>query len=460
MSRTNTRPETLRTHEGAVASRINAEMQLRRSVMACMLFEGEFYEDGETIAKRIESLVSQVSDDKVAQIAIDAREKSKLRHVPLLLVRMLAKKGSKLTADTLERVIQRADELAEFVALYWKEGKQPLSAQVKKGLAKAFNKFSAYALAKYNRDNAIKLRDVLFLVHAKPKDDEQAAVWKKLVDGTLESPDTWEVSLSAGKDKKETWLRLMAENKLGALALLRNLRNMKESNVPEIEIRKALASANVEKVLPFRFITAAKYAPGLEDALETLMFKCLEQTEKLSGSTLLVIDTSGSMHSALSSKSELNRLSAAGALGALAREICETPVVYVTAGNDGLMQHATKRIPARRGFGLIDYITGGEVQRDIGGGGIFLAQCLDFIDKDQGGRKFDRVIIFTDEQDCDRKLNPDTAKLLGERNYMVNIASAKNGIGYRRWHHVDGFSESILDYIIQFEASEKQRLAN
>jgi hypothetical protein len=87
-------------------------------------------------------------------------------------------------------------------------------------------KFDEYSLAKYNRDNAVKLRDVLFLCHAKPKDKEQEALWKKLVEGTLETPDTWEVALSGGNEKKETWERLMQEKKLGGLAFIRNLRNM------------------------------------------------------------------------------------------------------------------------------------------------------------------------------------------------------------------------------------------
>lgn len=50
-----------------------------------------------------------------------------------------------LVAETLSRVIQCADELSEFVAIYWAGGRQPLSAYVKKGLAAAFCKFDEYA---------------------------------------------------------------------------------------------------------------------------------------------------------------------------------------------------------------------------------------------------------------------------------------------------------------------------
>src|SRR5258708_4950062 len=238
-----------RTHEGAPARHISAEQELRRSVLACMLWEDQFYEDGVAIAGRIRELVAKVGAEQVAALAVEAREKMKLRHAPLLLVREMArlKTHRHLVAETLTRIIQRADELSEFVALYWAEGKQPLSAQVKKGLAAAFNRFDEYALAKYNRASPVKLRDVLFLCHAKPLDAAQAGLWKRLVEDQLAAPHTWEVALSAGADRRQAWQRLLGENKLGALALLRNLRNMAEARVPEQAIRDGLARMSKER---------------------------------------------------------------------------------------------------------------------------------------------------------------------------------------------------------------------
>src|SRR5690348_6034933 len=223
----------LRTHEGAPARHLSPELQLRRSVLACMLWESQFYEDGVEIAGRIRELVPKVEASKVAALAVEARAKMKLRHAPLLLVREMArhKTHRHLVSDTLATVIQRADELAEFIAIYWKDGRVPMSGQVKKGLEAAFPKFDEYQLAKYNRGGPIKLRDVLFLSHANPRNAAQAGVWKKLIWGRLATPDTWEVALSSGGDNREAWERLLAENKLGALALLRNLRNMKEAGV-------------------------------------------------------------------------------------------------------------------------------------------------------------------------------------------------------------------------------------
>lgn len=461
MARTNlaTKHEKIYTAEGATAQRINPEQQLRRLVLAHMLWEDQFYVDGETAADQIREAVKNVDAETVAGIAIEARERQKLRHVPLFLCREMAALPThrKVVADTLARVIQRPDELAEYVSLYdpaylkRESGeRQSLSAQSKRGLARAFTKFDAYGLAKYDRDNGVKLRDVLFLCHAKPKDQEQAAIWKQLIDGTLAAPDTWEVSLSAGKDKKETFERLIAEKKLGGLALLRNLRNMQDAGVERSVIAGALQSANLSRVLPFRFVSAARAVPKLEDLIEQAMYRALENYPRLKGKTVFVVDVSGSMFSAgnVSKRSDITRVDAACAVAALARELCDEVAVYATAGNDRTRVHATSIVPSRRGFALIDAIEK-DMAVKLGGGGIFLVQCLDYIYERE--KTADRVIVITDEQDCDQKLTPATANAFGKRNYLINIATERNGVGYGKFTHIDGWSEAVLDFIRESE---------
>jgi hypothetical protein len=143
MSRLNLRARMARllTHEGAPAARdLTIEQQLRRSVSSCLLWEREFYEDGEAIADRIAALAEKAAPTMVAALAVEARSNMHLRHAPLLLLTVLAKtgSGSRLVSETIERTVQRADELAEFLAIYWRNGKTPLSSQVKKGLAARF----------------------------------------------------------------------------------------------------------------------------------------------------------------------------------------------------------------------------------------------------------------------------------------------------------------------------------
>jgi len=424
--------ERLRTHEGAPARNISAEAQLRRAVLACLLWEDQFYEDSVAIAGRIRELVPKVAAEKVAALAIEAREKMKLRHAPLLLVREMARliTHRKLVAETLERVIQRADELSEFVAIYWADGRAPLSGQVKKGLAAAFPKFDEYALAKYNRDAPVKLRDVLFLSHAKPLNEAQAELWKRLIEGTLATPDTWEVALSSGADKRESWERLLAGRKLGALALLRNLRNMKDAEVDPKLVLDALEAMKTDRVLPFRFIAAARYAPQWEATLEGAMLKCVASQAQIKGKTALLVDVSGSMTAPLSQRSEMLRSDAAFGLAILLREICEEVAIY--SFSDEL-----KRVPARRGFALRDAIDASQAH-----GGTFLGRALDAVDE-----RYDRVIVITDEQSHDRVAAPKA------RGYVINVGSYKNGVGYGPWTHIDGWSESVVEYVREVEST-------
>jgi 60 kDa SS-A/Ro ribonucleoprotein len=424
-----------RTHEGVPARHIPPEQQLRRSVLACLLWENQFYEDGVEIAGRIAELVPKVAADKVAALAIEAREQMKLRHVPLLLVREMArhKTHRAFVADTLARVIQRADELAEFVAIYWKDGRVPLSNQVKKGLAAAFPKFDEYQLAKYDRGGPIKLRDVLFMSHAKPRDEAQAAVWKKLIWGRLTVPDTWEVALSSGADKREAWERLLRENKLGALALLRNLRNMRDAGVGDELVLSALRSIKTERVLPFRFLAAARHAPQWEEALEQAMLKSLAAQEKLPGKTILLVDVSGSMTAPLSRRSEMLRTDAAYGLAVLLREVGEK--VGVFSFSDRLVE-----VPSRSGFALRDSIDISQPHN-----GTYLGNAVEQLNEKQA---YDRLIVITDEQAHDTVPNPKSA------GYVINVASFKNGVGYGKWTHIDGWSESVIEYIRTLELSQ------
>ena len=421
-----------RTHEGAAARHISSELQLRRSVLACLLWESQFYEDGVEIAGRIAELVPKVAVEKVAALAVEAREQMKLRHASLLLVREMARQKTHRApvSETLARVIQRADELAEFVAIYWKDGRVPLSGQVKKGLAAAFPKFDEYQLAKYDRGGPIKLRDVLFLCHAKPRDEDQAAVWKRLIWGRLTTPDTWEVALSSGANKGEAWERLLREQKLGALALLRNLRNMHEAGVDESLVLNALREMSAARVLPFRYLAAARYAPQWEEALQQAMLKSVAVSEKLSGKTIVLVDVSGSMTAPLSRRSEMQRTDAAYGLAVLLREIGGKVAVF--SFSDNLVE-----VPARRGFALRDAIDVSQRHN-----GTYLGKAVEELNRKE---KYDRLIVITDEQ------AHDTVPAPNGKGYVINVASYKNGVGYGKWTHIDGWSESVIEYIRALE---------
>lgn len=427
--------EKLFTEEGGKAVSVCNFAKLKRAVLSTLLFEDNAYEDGQSITDRIKELIPTIEPEKVAALAIQARSEFKLRSIPLFLARELARheKSRHVVANTLNEIIQRPDELGEFVSLYNLEKKQPLAKQVKLGLARAFTKFDEYALQKFNGGKPLySLKDVLFLCHAKPVNKAQAKLWKKLINNELKTPDTWEVAISAAKDKKMEWERLLSENKLGALAVLRNLRNFKELGVDEDLIINAIENLNTQRVLPFRFISAARYYPSLEAQLETAMFKCLDGMDKLSGRTVILLDVSGSMKKQLSTKSDMTRQEAANALGILAREICKNVKVFT-------FSKKLVEIPNRRGFGLRDAINASQEHLDT-----YLGAAIKILNENE---KFDRLICLTDEQSAD-----DVPQPAGKNNYLINIANNKNGVGYRNgWTHIDGMSEGIFSYIEEIE---------
>ena len=363
--------------------------------------------------------------------AKEARTAFNLRHAPLLLLEVLSHtgKGDKLVADTIVRVIQRADELGELVALHHKlGGKKMLPAQMRKGLARAFARFDTYALAKYDRDSAVKLRDVLRLVRPTPKDAEQSALWKGVKDRTLQAPDTWEVALSSGADKKQTFERLLRDGKLGYLALLRNLRNMAQAGVDEELVRQAIvARKGAHRVLPFRYVAAARAAPQFEPAIDQALQAALAGTRPLPGRTIVLIDVSGSMDQRLSAKSDMKRIDAAAALGAIV-----PGDVRLFTFSDGLVE-----VPPRRGMAGVDAIV-----RSQPHGSTNLGAALDKLYR----LAHDRLIVVTDEQSHDQVPQP-----VAKRSYMINVGSYRNGVGYGRWTHIDGFSEAVIRFIAEVE---------
>jgi len=436
------------THEGAKAvGTLTAVEQLRRSVMSCMLFEGEFYEDGKSIADRILTLAKKVKPEELAQIAIEARTEHNLRHVPLVLLTALVKTGKGrqdgLVANTIAQTLRRADELGELLAVYKKMngGKRvPLAKQLQKGLAQAFVKFDEYQLGKYNKAKGevdYTLKDVLFLSHAEPVNREQARLWKRLVKDKIKTPDTWEVALSGGADKGEAFTRLIEEDKLGYFALLRNLRNMAEAGVNTSLVNKAIKARKngADRILPFRFTAAARAAPQFERAIDDALCANIEAMPALPGKTLVLVDVSGSMDSKLSGKSDLSRADAAATLAA----VINAEELVVFSFSNRLVQ--TK---GRRGMAGVE-----EILKSQQHGGTALGEAV---------RKakelhpdFDRIIVLSDEQSQDIVRSPVTVRG-DQRAYMINVASSQNGVGYRNgWTHIDGFSESVLKYIAMVE---------
>lgn len=450
--------ERLAGGSGALAARQSNVALLRRAVLANLLWEDIAYMDGVSVANEIKRLIPLCPAIDVYNIALEARLMQKLRHTPLFIaVEMCKYPEHKLfVKDLLPKIITRADMLTDFLSIYWKDKKCPIANQVKKGLELAFHNFNEYKLAKYDRDAAIKLRDVMFLVHAKPKNQYEQELFKKVADRTLTPPETWEVLLSRGEDKKATWTKLITEKKIGGLAMLRNIANMQRAGVDRKIIQEGLANLSSSMLLPLDFWKAARMNPEFDRDIEDAMIGAYEHLPKLPGKTLFIVDVSGSMGSLTSGNSSFNRMDQACAMAILAANQCEDYELVATAGDDYKRLNASEWIEyPKRGFALAPQIM--ETRHRIGGGGIFTRQCLEWCKDKFKDKKFDRIIIFSDSQDCDypEKRVP---KPFGTYNYIVDVSAHTRGVNYKGvWTaEVSGWSESFITFIAALEGLENK----
>ncbi|WP_294246173.1 TROVE domain-containing protein [uncultured Chryseobacterium sp.] len=332
---------TLANYEGAEAYTMTPAEELYSAVVTTGL-STTTYEKGNERLARIQTLIQKNDPEFVARLAVYARKEMHLRSVPLVLTTELAKQasGTDLVSRTVDGVIQRADEITELLAYYQMANERTdlkklnrLSKQIQKGLVKAFNKFDEYQFAKYNRKAEVTLKDALFLVHPKAKDDNQQAIFNKIVNDSLETPYTWEVELSVLGQTKFTgdaerkaafrakWEELIFSNKLGYMATLRNLRNILEAGVSPQAMEKVCRYLADEKAvrnskqLPFRFLAAYRelktnQSPYLSSVLETLEDAVMVSAENIKGfgfdtSVVIAADVSGSMQQPVSPKSKV-----------------------------------------------------------------------------------------------------------------------------------------------------------
>ncbi len=355
-------------YEGDKGYRLNPKMDLYSRVCVSAL-EGKYYESATDNAKSIMKLMEKVNPKFIAKLAIYARTKMYLRSIPVFLTAYLAKlhNGDNLIRKMSDGIIQRADEITELLSCYqslnednWTESEDgqnkklcKLSKQLQLGLADSFHKFDEYQFAKYNRDNEVKLRDALFLSHPKPSDKKEKELFKKIAEDTLETPYTWEVELSKigqdikDKDKKQKvfrdkWEELIDSNRLGYMALLRNLRNILDVKVSkEYIIKIAETLSDKEKVLksrqlPFRFLSAYRMLKENDNPYTSIILDSLDKAIKHSSyniegygydtTVLIASDVSGSMRMPISQRSIIQYYDIGLLLGMILQHKCKSVI--------------------------------------------------------------------------------------------------------------------------------------
>ena len=374
------------------------------SLLLTSFVNDQFYKNAQTTLADLKKLSEKIKDKEfVAKSAIYARDKFGMRSVTHALAAELTSQlnGAEWGKDFYNKVVVRVDDMTEILSYYLayktEKNNPKFPNALKKGFAKAFDKFDGYQLAKYKGENKeVKLVDIVNLVHPVPTMRNKEAL-ESLIKGELKNTQTWESKLSAvgqqaeseedlAELKSNAWSELIETKKIGYFALLRNLRNIITQSPQSV---KAACEMLVDerliknsRVLPFRFATAydeinkigsSKEVRDVLMAINQSLEVSVQNVPKFDGETLVVMDVSGSM---MGRASEIASLFGA---------------VLAKANNCDVMTFATNA--DYKSYNPMDSVMSIRSSFRYSGGGTNFKSIFQ-----KANKKYDRIIILSDMQ--------------------------------------------------------------
>ena len=459
MSKFNTAQSIKTTNkEGHVAYGMTDKSKLVTQVLTSFFNESKFYGDNSAEMQKTIKNVIETDAEFVAKLAAFARREFNMRSVAHVLTAHLAHevKGKPFARETVRSVSLRGDDVTEIMACYLNLFGKPVPNSLKKGIADVMQGFDEYTLAKYKGDGkGVKMRDLLCLCRPTPKSEAQSGMWKRLLNGELETPYTWETELSAKGNNAKTWEELIDSGKVGYMALLRNLRNILNANPSNVD--KVLDTIqNPEAVrrsrqLPFRYLSAYKELENIGgsrvfDALENAVDASIENMPRLDGTTVIAVDVSGSMMDTVSEKSKVHCYEIAMLIGLMANKICDNSMFYTF--NNVIEKH-----PVSKRSGILQTALS---SRCGGGTDMYLPFQKMLDDK----IKADRIIIVSDNE-CNSRGGlysrkpvqsiADEYRRVTGNDIWVHAIDLQ-GYGTQQFHGaktniVAGWSERVFDFI-------------
>ena len=446
---------------GHVAYGMTDKSKLVTQVLTSFINEQKFYNDNTKEIQKTISAVIKKDPQFVANLAVFARKEFNMRSVAHVLTAYLAHEveGKPYARKVVKAVSLRGDDVTEIMSCYLSMFGKPIPNALKKGISDAMQGFDEYTMAKYKGEGKdVKMRDLLCLCRPTPKTSEQSEMWKRCLNGELETPYTWETELSAKGNNAETWEQLIDSGKVGYMALIRNLKNIltaSPSNVNKVlDYIQNPEAVRKSKQLPFRFLSAYNELENIGgsrvfDALENAIEASIENMPKLEGTTVIAVDTSGSMSSTISAKSTVCCYEIAMLLGLIANKICDNAIFYT-------FDTQIKKYAVSHRTGILETVT-----KTCCGGDTYME--LPFTKMISDNVKADRVIVLSDNE-CNSSWRTPVQKIADA--YRVKTGNdvwvhAIDLQGYgtqqfcgKKTNIVAGWSEKVFDFIKLAEQGE------
>lgn len=424
---------TVKTHNSGLAYTLAPKQELIKICLISFL-QKDYYESEQLKLEIIQDLVSKLDPEWCMKLAIFSREYG-LRSVNHVLFveaasHMYGKQGVREKLSFyLSKIVRRPDELIDIVGYYALRNGHNFNSIIlpnalKEAVKAKLSEFNQYALAKYRgKGDAINLYDLVNMVHA------SSDAITQLMNGTLAPADTWETEISKNGNNKESWDRLLAEKKLGALATVRNLRNMIQAGVSEKKLAEYLDTIKWSDVFPFQAIQAldmlAESSLSSGVIHETVMkhvkecFKFI--AERYRGRVAIGVDVSGSMFgSPVSKLSKMDRAKMAVIYGMILSE--------VTGGDLYLWSDRCMKVETD------EYNEVMHLAKSIEGN----TYIKTFTDHPSVIGKYDYNIVLTDEQIDDSFVNTARVKSIvwGLHDYSNTIVSGDNSVYFTGYNDI------------------------
>lgn len=483
------------THEGGHADLRDPESELFLLAATNLVGEDTFYERAADRDARFVDLVHTVTESNPAFIAGDAdsgrvglaqylRESMLMRSAPVVLAAEYVAAGGAGGRSVVDRALQRPDEPAEMLGYWLTRHGRNIPMPVKRGVADAAQRlYTERAALRYDgQSRQIRMADVIELTHPKPRDDRQSALFRWLLDrrhhdDAVADPDVLPLLAAAAAldaveidDRRNvlrargpaalaeagySWERLSGWlpggmdaaaweaviPTMGAMALVRNLRNFDQAAIADDAIDAVIAKITDAdqvaraRLFPYQVWAAYKHAPSdnRQRALGATLEHTIANIPALDG-TLVVIDTSGSMQAPVSNRSVMTRVEVAAVM-AMATASRATDVDVVIYG------HGNAKVKQRQGASVlrvIDQIVGsiGKVGHATYGH-TAIARWYD-------PARHQRVVIFTDDQQHDSgHVRLDHVPLI----YTFNLAGYRPSAlpaGERGRYTLGGFTDATF----------------
>ena len=489
-----------RTYEGATGHLRDARSELYLLAVSNMVGADTFYEAGGDRDDRYTALVRQLAvedPDWTAGLLGWLRTEANMRTAAIVGAAEFTKARLDAQApghsrQVIASVLRRADEPGELLGYWTSRYGRRIPKPVKRGIEDALGSlYTERALLKYDTDSkGYRFGDVIELVHPAPAALWQGDLFEHAIDrrhkrdkpipeslqllhtrneiakwdmqkrrDLLKRPDaadflnhagmTWEALAGwlQGPMDKEAWEAVIPS--MGAMALVRNLRNFDEAGVSdEVAAQVAARISDPAQVarsrqFPFRYLAAYQHAPSLRWSypLEQALGHSLANVPRLPGRTLVLVDRSGSMFwSRLSDRSQLNRADAAAIFGT---------ALALRAANADLVQFGSdsREIAFRKGESVLRIL---ERFGDLGGTNTTEAVRRHY-------RRHDRVLIVTDEQYAPSHHGDPTEQVPADVPvYTWNLAGYRAGhgpSGTGNRHTFGGLSDAAFRMVPLLEAA-------